>query len=967
MKTNNFFLKTALSCCLFMLFTLSSTAQCINTSLWPSSSVSAINDGDPHAISGCNYLGEYSNFTNATIGNDYEFTLEGGGYITVTDTSNNVLAHGVAPFVWTATANSVRLHWNGDAGCSSDTSCHDTGYTNISFVAPPAPENDLCADAIGLECGSVKAGTNIDATNTGEPGFCGTSVSGAGVWYKFEGNGSDVIVTTCSPNTDFDTKLTVYEGACGALVCVGGDDDDSSCAVGLQSLVEFSSEVGTIYYMYVSGFIGAEGNFDLTLTCKVEVDIAESCATVYDGYDPLACTDITATSTFGTPPYTYSWSNGDSGATINVCPTETTTYMVTVTDAAGDTDTAETTVVATNVSCGNKGDKVEVCHVSGNGSSQTICVSPNAVQAHLNHGDSLGACEDTFTCDTAPSCASVISPEAGSIDQSAGSEVTWSAAGGLVEGYTVSIGTTSGGTDVADNVDAGDNLSYDPGTLDYSTTYYVTVTAYNANGSAEGCTESSFTTEESPWCSADALECGSVKSGSTVGLDIGVGIETCDTSLNDAPGQWYSFVGTGDEYSITTCSPNTDFDTKLGVFTGNCNAITCVAGDDDDFSCSNSTLSSLVEFASIEGETYYVFVTGFYSSFSGAAQGNYELSITCIVPPVPPCENADTISCGTSTTVSTVGVEGIDFDSTCSMSDYGKWFKFEGDGNTYNIAATTAGYDIEMAISSGVCGESLTNIACVDSAFSSGTESYSLASVAGTVYYVYVAHWSATSTTTGEFTLTVDCEAPFDGTVVCGETVNTTYCYQSGETTAFTYQSTDGSALSVLFNSGNVENNYDELIVLDSDGVTELYNGYGASGNVSGLSFTSTGDAITVTVSSDTSVSCETSSSINPLDFSVSCAAQARPSVDMNTNDSLTWTMYPNPTKGNVQIDLSPLKVSSAQVDLYDYTGKVIRSLSVNTKYSSKVDMNLQGLSAGVYFVKVISDNGTSVKQLIFN
>jgi hypothetical protein len=39
--------------------------------------------------------------------------------------------------------------------------------------------------------------------------------------------------------------------------------------------------------------------------------------------------------------------------------------------------------------CGNNNDKVLICH-----NGITLCVSQNAVQAHLNHGDFLGSCED---------------------------------------------------------------------------------------------------------------------------------------------------------------------------------------------------------------------------------------------------------------------------------------------------------------------------------------------------------------------------------------------------------------------------------------------------------------------------------------------------------------------------------------------------------------------------------------------
>ena len=76
-----------------------------------------------------------------------------------------------------------------------------------------------------------------------------------------------------------------------------------------------------------------------------------------------------------------------------------------------------------------------------------------------------------------------------------------------------------------------------------------------------------------------------------------------------------------------------------------------------------------------------------------------------------------------------------------------------------NIEATTSSYDIEMAIASGSCG-SLTNIACVDGTGSLGTESYSFTARSGITYYIYIAHYSATSSTTGTFTISRTCSAP---------------------------------------------------------------------------------------------------------------------------------------------------------------------------------------------------------------
>ncbi|MGX1024725.1 hypothetical protein, partial [Psychroflexus sp. MBR-150] len=100
--------------------------------------------------------------------------------------------------------------------------------------------------------------------------------------------------------------------------------------------------------------------------------------------------------------------------------------------------------------------------------------------------------------------------------------------------------------------------------------------------------------------------------------------------------------------------------------------------------------------------------------------------------------------------------------------------------------------------------------------------------------------------------------------------VNANFCYDSGVNEEFTYVSSDGSPLNLTVNSGNVENNFDEFIVLDSDG-TELFNGYGNAGDLSGLSFQSTGDEITVQVTPDGSIDCQGSTNINPIDLTVSC------------------------------------------------------------------------------------------------
>jgi hypothetical protein len=97
---------------------------------------------------------------------------------------------------------------------------------------------------------------------------------------------------------------------------------------------------------------------------------------------------LSATVTGGTSPYSYLWSTNESTQSITVCPIAPTQYTVTVTDANNQTATDDVFVDVLDWRCGNNLDKVKLCH-----NGHTICVAPAAVQAHLDHGDYLGACQ----------------------------------------------------------------------------------------------------------------------------------------------------------------------------------------------------------------------------------------------------------------------------------------------------------------------------------------------------------------------------------------------------------------------------------------------------------------------------------------------------------------------------------------------------------------------------------------------
>ena len=100
---------------------------------------------------------------------------------------------------------------------------------------------------------------------------------------------------------------------------------------------------------------------------------------------------LTAHVSGGTAPYTYAWSTGDVTANITVSPTQTTTYSLVITDAAGNTVEDFITITVEDISCvrNNGRPGVLICN-SGN---QTLCVQPHVAANMVAAGNaSYGPC-----------------------------------------------------------------------------------------------------------------------------------------------------------------------------------------------------------------------------------------------------------------------------------------------------------------------------------------------------------------------------------------------------------------------------------------------------------------------------------------------------------------------------------------------------------------------------------------------
>ena len=238
----------------------------------------------------------------------------------------------------------------------------------------------------------------------------------------------------------------------------------------------------------------------------------------------------------------------------------------------------------------------------------------------------------------------------------------------------------------------------------------------------------------------------------------------CDiTNIEDAGTGVMNCVGTTFDYEVTVTFINPPASGTLDVTAGTgsgsiaVNALTTspqtvlITGITADGNAVDVTAAFSLDGACTET------VTGLFTALS-------------VCPPVnDDCVNAVSLVCNDPAISGTTnGATETPSPGTCFMSNFGVWYTFTGTGDEATVT-TTAAFDHEMAILStdSDCNGTFTTIVCDDS--STGTETHTFTTVDGTVYYVYVSHFSSSSTITGDITIQLTCVAPNDD---CADAVN---------------------------------------------------------------------------------------------------------------------------------------------------------------------------------------------------
>ena len=334
----------------------------------------------------------------------------------------------------------------------------------------------------------------------------------------------------------------------------------------------------------------------------------------------------------------------------------------------------------------------------------------------------------SYTATEIPNCDAVlISPVDGSADNNLLGNLEWSPATGAVAGYKLSVGTTTGGTDIINMQDLGNVTTFDiPGMLAQGTQYFVNIVSYNSLGDAIGCTEYNFETAtliEGTLCE-NAIEITGLPFNAQDDTDNyadlyyeGIpGTSGCGSSNNYLNGNdvVYSYTATFDGLINITLTPDEN-NTYAGIFIYNsCEniGVECIGG------AANGTddIREILEFPVVNGQTYYFVISTWASpqtvSYTLDISENTCTNATATYSVVPDCTNGDQFlvavdvsDLGTATSLSVSDDAGSDIQT---LSEIGTLTFGPYDNNVPVVITIANDQDSSCVINS----EALTQTIC---------------------------------------------------------------------------------------------------------------------------------------------------------------------------------------------------------------------------------------------------------------
>lgn len=546
-----------------------------------------------------------------------------------------------------------RAIWYAEAGETYFINVH--GYRDargdFSLTLNRAKNHDECSSAMGpVSVGATMFGTTAGSTVEMDVPQCGdvNLMQNPGVWYILEDAEGWLRAEVVTRHAGFLPQISVYSGtSCDTLSCEGGSSTGS---------LAWRVVSGTTYYVLVNGLNTAHGDFDLSFsweskdTCEFATPISVNGAAVTQTTAEARLHDVPVCGTTGfhTAPGMWFSVNGTGNllsATTCGADSDLDSHVSIFRDSCSSLQCVGST--GQDLPCGASGavswfSEANVAYkiyVSGRGSrvgSFALKVADSSAEAGETCQTPVALGSGAVTVSGSNVDAPEVSTVCGDIASTRGVWYELVGSGNMLTLWTCDPETTfdarvsifTGNCDSltceAFTTSSCSELTQAPFQFNTVAGVKYSLLVHGSSSSEMGSFSLTLSSDSSNTACASALAitpAANTYFGTTEGVSGGRAIGCADgqDAVEGPSGVWYSFVGTGAQFSFSTCSESTVFATNIAVFTGACFNLECVSGESSP--CGQQ---GVVSFPTTEGEDYFIRITG----ANATEFGNFVLGVS---------------------------------------------------------------------------------------------------------------------------------------------------------------------------------------------------------------------------------------------------------------------------------------------------------------------------------------------------
>lgn len=552
-----------------------------------------------------------------------------------------------------ACGDQSRAVWFAEAGETYFINVHGfrDARGDFSLTLNRAKSLDECSSAFGpVSVGATVFGTTAGSTVEMEVPQCGdvNLMQHPGVWYILEDAEGWVRAEVVTRHTGFLPQISVYSGdSCDSMSCEGGSSTGS---------LSWRVVSGTKYYLLVNGLNTALGDFDLSIsweskdTCEFATPISVNGAAITEttAGGRLHDVPVCGTTGFHTAPGMWFSVNGTGNllsATTCGADSNLDSHVSIFRDSCSSLQCVGST--GQDLPCGASGAvswfseaNVEYkIYVSGRGSrvgSFALKVTDSSAEAGETCQTPVALGSGAIKVSGSNVDAPEVSTVCGDIASTRGVWYELVGSGNILTLWTcdptttfdarVSIftGDCGGLTCEAFTTSSCSELTQAPFQFNTVAGVKYSLLVHGTSSSEVGSFSLTLSSDSSNTACASALPITAAANtyfGTTDGVSTGRAIGCADgqDAVEGPSGVWYTFVGTGAQFSFSTCSENTMFATNISVFTGACFNLECVSAESSE--CGQQ---GVVSFPTTEGEDYFIRITG----ANATEFGNFVLGVS---------------------------------------------------------------------------------------------------------------------------------------------------------------------------------------------------------------------------------------------------------------------------------------------------------------------------------------------------